>query len=80
MTFKKAMKHKVTIEAAINGGYLVTVGCQTLPYADKYKLIEDLSAYLISPEEMESAYKKAMDIPRLTVPNFTDIVCRKGVS
>jgi hypothetical protein len=35
--------------------------------------------YLLRPDEIEAAYNKAMDIPRLTVPNFPDVIWRKDV-
>jgi hypothetical protein len=50
MEFKKAIPYNVVIEATINGGFLVGVGCVNLVYTDTAKLTKDLAEYLKDPD------------------------------
>ena len=54
MEFKKAIKHRITIEPSANNGFFVNVGCTgPFVYIDKKELIADLEAYLNNPDQYE---------------------------
>jgi hypothetical protein len=46
---------KITIEPVLNG-YMVQVGCQTLAFHDRGKLVCELDRYLESPAKVEVEY------------------------
>ncbi len=60
MRFIYTIPHNITIEAASNGGFLVTVGCAKLAYGgskkEKNRLIDELYIYLRDPSKTITAY------------------------
>ena len=59
MTFKKALKWNMEIEASANGGYLMDIGCQQFAYGpnDVSLLIADITEYLKDPAGVEEQYR-----------------------
>lgn len=56
MEFKRDIPHNIHIQAAITGGYYITVGCQILVYSDSKKMLADLAEYLDNPREVINQY------------------------
>ena len=52
------MIHEITIKAVLNG-YVVKVGCQTLAFDDRKKMLAELGRYYADPEATEKSYRKA---------------------
>jgi len=63
MEFKRRIPHNVHIRAALNGGFIVQVGCVSFPYFDVEILLQDLRDYLKFPKETIKKYE-AIDRPR----------------
>jgi hypothetical protein len=47
---------EVTIRKVLNG-FIVQVGCQTLVFDDKAKMLIELSSYIDNPAQMEKLYQ-----------------------
>lgn len=59
MKLEKRLKYPVVIDGAVNGGYLVRIGCTVLPYTDYEVLCRDLRWYFENPERAEKEYLAA---------------------
>ncbi len=55
---RKIMKDIAISQSEINGGYIVRVGCQALPFTDKAKLLDALEEYINNPEELEMTWNE----------------------
>lgn len=53
-----SMIRNIKITPVLNG-FLVTVGCQTVVFEGRAKLIQELHAYLDNPDEMEKKYRES---------------------
>ena len=60
MEFKKAIPYDIVISASPNNGFLVKVGCVTLPYTDPEILGKDLAEYLKDPKAVEKQYNETV--------------------
>jgi len=58
MKFKRIGNKDIIIRSSHNEGFIVSVECCTLVYADIDKLVTDLKDYLTNPEDFEKAYAK----------------------
>lgn len=47
--------HSIQIDMCLNG-YMVRVGCQTLAYTERAKLLKDLANYLADPKKTEQRF------------------------
>ena len=56
MIFKKAIPYDIIIQPTKNNFFVVRIGCCTMAYTDKDKMVEDLQFYLTQPKEVEKAY------------------------
>lgn len=52
------MIHEIKIKAVLNG-YIANVGCQTLVFDSREKMLKELDAYLEKPEETEKRYRES---------------------
>ena len=62
--------HNIKIEPTKNKGFIVRVGCATLVYEKKEKMMADLQDYLDHPEAHEEAYNAILcnDVPQAAEP------------
>lgn len=70
------MLRPITIHPVLNG-FRVTIGCQEVVYVSREKLVADLHAYLLNPEEFEKKFlendavnrRHVFDVPHPAVEN-----------
>ena len=62
----------INIRPALNG-FIVDIGCQTIVYTDREKLVTDLLAYLKDPEKTEKRFmqEEAYNKDQIKVLNCT---------
>jgi hypothetical protein len=59
MQFKKAVMREIEIkQSGVNGGYIVRVGCQTVPFNDADQLCAALCEYIHQPEMVEREWNE----------------------
>lgn len=51
------MIREITIKPALNG-FICRVGCQTVVFESRLKMVEELNRYLEDPKRVEECYRK----------------------
>jgi len=70
ITLKRAIKHKITIEASDNNGFLVRIGCGTFVAETKKSLLAKLTEYLEDPEKLDEKYKEIAGSDNYGIPDI----------
>ena len=70
ITLKRAIKHRITIEASDNNGFLVRIGCGTFVAETKKSLLAKLTEYLEDPEKLEAKYYEMGEGPNYGIPDI----------
>lgn len=66
-TTPKNMIRDIKIKPVLNG-FICTVGCQTVVFDSRERLLNDLRVYLENPEMVEQKYQAEAINPRLSEP------------
>lgn len=61
MEMKLASQYNVLITHALNGGFVVEVGCARFAYTNSRQLCKDLKLYLDDPQAYEEKYREVTD-------------------
>lgn len=67
---------QIQIDGCLNG-WIVKVGCRTVVFTDKVKLVGDLLRYLENPQTVEDEYQKAAVNDCIPEPANQACVCEQ---
>ncbi len=56
MEFRELIPYEIRITPSKNGGFIVNVGCCTCVYTSVMEMLEELTKYLESPQQVEKEY------------------------
>ena len=56
--------HEIKIGYALNG-YIVTVGCKTVVFESRKRMLKELNRYLKNPNKVEAEYMSEVEAPPL---------------
>ena len=59
MELGRAIKYNITIEPSNNKGFIVKIGCGKFVAETKKSLLNNLSDYIMNPEEWEKRYNES---------------------